>query len=39
VPDEEIGGTEGMEMFVHTEEFRNLNIGFALDEGLDIFSF
>lgn len=34
VPDEEIGGRDGMEKFVKTEEFRALNIGFALDEGL-----
>lgn len=32
--DEEIGGVEGMKKFVHTDEFRRLNIGFALDEGL-----
>lgn len=34
VPDEEIGGRDGMEKFVETDEFRALNIGFALDEGL-----
>ncbi|XP_065214153.1 aminoacylase-1A [Planococcus citri] len=34
VPDEEIGGEKGMAMFVKTEEFRKLNIGFALDEGI-----
>lgn len=33
VPDEEIGGLTGMKSFVQTEEFKNLNIGFALDEG------
>uniref|UniRef100_A0A0N5C2W2 N-acyl-aliphatic-L-amino acid amidohydrolase n=1 Tax=Strongyloides papillosus TaxID=174720 RepID=A0A0N5C2W2_STREA len=33
-PDEEIGGKDGMEKFVKTEEFKKLNIGFALDEGL-----
>ncbi|KAK5650204.1 hypothetical protein RI129_001233 [Pyrocoelia pectoralis] len=33
VPDEEIGGKEGMNLFVLTPEFRHLNIGFALDEG------
>jgi len=32
--DEEIGGLEGMKLFVQTEQFRNLNVGFALDEGL-----
>ncbi|XP_030633122.1 aminoacylase-1 [Chanos chanos] len=34
VPDEEIGGHEGMETFVKHPKFLNLNIGFALDEGL-----
>lgn len=34
VPDEEIGGVEGMKAFVETEEFKRLNIGFALDEGV-----
>jgi aminoacylase len=34
VPDEEIGGKDGMEMFVHSKEFKDLNAGFALDEGL-----
>lgn len=34
VPDEEIGGHDGMEKFVHTKEFNNLNVGFALDEGM-----
>lgn len=33
-PDEEIGGVLGMEMFVKREEFRALNVGFCLDEGL-----
>lgn len=33
VPDEEIGGLLGMKLFVQTEEFRNLNVGCALDEG------
>lgn len=32
--DEEIGGVEGMRKFVHTDEFRRLNVGFALDEGI-----
>lgn len=32
--DEEIGGALGMAHFVKTNEFRALNIGFALDEGL-----
>ncbi|KFD52368.1 hypothetical protein M514_06749 [Trichuris suis] len=34
VPDEEIGGVEGMRMFVEMEEFRRLNVGICLDEGL-----
>ncbi|KAI8929045.1 hypothetical protein BC831DRAFT_32639 [Entophlyctis helioformis] len=34
VPDEEIGGHDGMKLWVKTEDFRSLNIGFALDEGL-----
>lgn len=34
VPDEEIGGHDGMEQFVKSKEFLNLNAGFALDEGL-----
>ncbi|KAL8212340.1 UNVERIFIED_CONTAM: Aminoacylase-1A [Gekko kuhli] len=34
VPDEEIGGHKGMEMFVKRPEFMTLNVGFALDEGL-----
>ncbi|CAG9784872.1 unnamed protein product [Diatraea saccharalis] len=32
VPDEEIGGDLGMNLFTLSEEFKNLNIGFALDE-------
>uniref|UniRef100_H3DB38 N-acyl-aliphatic-L-amino acid amidohydrolase n=1 Tax=Tetraodon nigroviridis TaxID=99883 RepID=H3DB38_TETNG len=34
VPDEEVGGQQGMETFVKHSEFQKLNIGFALDEGL-----
>lgn len=34
VPDEEIGGTLGIKEFVHTEDFKSLNIGFSLDEGV-----
>jgi len=34
VPDEEIGGTDGLGSFVDTEDFRKLNVGLALDEGL-----
>lgn len=34
VPDEEIGGELGMKEFVKTEDFRQMNVGFAMDEGL-----
>ncbi|XP_076300191.1 aminoacylase-1 [Lasioglossum baleicum] len=34
VPDEEIGGVLGMKDFVHTKDFKSLNVGFALDEGV-----
>ncbi|XP_069792983.1 aminoacylase-1-like [Narcine bancroftii] len=34
VPDEEIGGQNGMKKLTEHEAFRALNIGFALDEGL-----
>ena len=34
VPEEEIGGVDGMADFVHTKEFRALNPGFSLDEGI-----
>lgn len=33
VPDEETGGDFGLEAFVKTEHFKNLNVGFVLDEG------
>lgn len=33
VPDEEIGGHDGMKMFVKHEVFKKLNAAFALDEG------
>ena len=33
VPDEEIGGLTGFLPFLDTEEFKSLNVGFALDEG------
>ncbi|KAL6739993.1 hypothetical protein Aduo_013386 [Ancylostoma duodenale] len=33
-PDEEIGGSEGMAGFCKMDEFKQLNIGFVLDEGL-----
>jgi len=34
VPDEEIGGVEGMARFVNTDTFKKLNVAMALDEGL-----
>ncbi|KAF2886891.1 hypothetical protein ILUMI_19282, partial [Ignelater luminosus] len=34
VPDEETEGIGGMKTFVQTEEFKKLNVGFALDEGM-----
>lgn len=33
VPDEEIGGTDGMKLFVTKQEFKDLNVGCAFDEG------
>lgn len=33
VPDQEMGSHFGMREFVHTEQFKVLNVGFALDEG------
>ncbi|KAF5278027.1 hypothetical protein FQA39_LY18407 [Lamprigera yunnana] len=33
VPDEEVGGAKGMKRFVQSEEFKSMNVGFALDEG------
>ncbi|KAI3516723.1 hypothetical protein L1887_15709 [Cichorium endivia] len=33
VPDEEIGGINGMAKFVESNEFKQLNVGFFLDEG------
>ncbi|XP_021900753.1 aminoacylase-1 [Carica papaya] len=32
VPDEEIGGFHGMEKFADSQEFRELNVGFVMDE-------
>lgn len=32
--DEEIGGVDGMRKFVNTEEFKQLNVGISLDEGM-----
>jgi len=34
VPDEELLGHYGMKLFVQTPEFKALNVGYALDEGL-----
>jgi len=34
VPDEEVGGIDGMQKFVRTPEFKTMNVGFSLDEGL-----
>jgi len=34
LPDEEIGGADGMGKFCESKEFAELNVGFALDEGL-----
>jgi aminoacylase len=33
VPDEEIGGARGMKKLITLEEFKELNVGFVLDEG------
>ncbi|XP_016960378.1 aminoacylase-1 [Drosophila biarmipes] len=33
VPDEEIGGALGMEAFVKTDFYKQMNVGFSLDEG------
>ncbi|KAI8531305.1 hypothetical protein RHMOL_Rhmol11G0126200 [Rhododendron molle] len=33
VPDEEVGGFDGMMAFVRSKEFEGLNLGFVLDEG------
>uniref|UniRef100_A0A8D1UTG4 N-acyl-aliphatic-L-amino acid amidohydrolase n=1 Tax=Sus scrofa TaxID=9823 RepID=A0A8D1UTG4_PIG len=38
VPDEEVGGHQGMELFVKRPEFQALRAGFALDEGLRVTS-
>ncbi|KAJ8666830.1 hypothetical protein QAD02_008492 [Eretmocerus hayati] len=34
VPEEETGGSPGMKEFCKTKEFSELNVGFALDEGI-----
>ena len=33
VPDEEIGGLTGFYPLIQTKEFKDLNVGLALDEG------
>ncbi|KAF8405739.1 hypothetical protein HHK36_007816 [Tetracentron sinense] len=33
VPDEEIGGLDGIAKFANSKEFKDLNVGFMLDEG------
>lgn len=33
IPDEEIGGFDGVAKFVKSKEFGNLNVGFVMDEG------
>lgn len=33
VPDEEIGGHDGAELFAKSEVFEKLNVGVVLDEG------
>lgn len=33
VPDEEIGGLDGMAKFVESKDFKEMNVGFFLDEG------
>ncbi|KAK5645353.1 hypothetical protein RI129_006653 [Pyrocoelia pectoralis] len=34
LPDEEVGGINGAKQYVETKNFKKLNIGFALDEGI-----
>lgn len=34
VPEEELGGIHGMKDFIKTADFKALNIGFSLDEGM-----
>uniref|UniRef100_A0A452S4M8 N-acyl-aliphatic-L-amino acid amidohydrolase n=1 Tax=Ursus americanus TaxID=9643 RepID=A0A452S4M8_URSAM len=38
VPDEEVGGHQGMALFVERPEFQALRAGFALDEGVRVLS-
>lgn len=37
VPDEEIGGHDGMAQFVKSDEFKGLHVGVCLDEGFPSF--
>ena len=32
--DEEIGAAEGIQQFLKTQKFKELNVGYSLDEGL-----
>ena len=32
--EEELGGLLGMKLFIEREEFKKLNVGFGLDEGM-----
>lgn len=34
ITDEEVGGELGMKAFLESKEWKELNVGFALDEGL-----
>ncbi|XP_044730771.1 aminoacylase-1-like [Chrysoperla carnea] len=34
LPDSEIGGDKGMKVFVNSSQFKELNVGFALDKGM-----
>jgi len=34
VAEEELGGMKGMKLFVHTQHFKDMNVGFGLDEGI-----
>jgi aminoacylase len=34
IVEEEIGGQLGMKLLVNMKEFKDLNVGFALDEGI-----
>lgn len=33
VPEEEVGGFKGTKEFIQTEQFKNLNVGYVIDEG------